>query len=112
MKLELKIFAPNEATDSGWEYIGSVNSADGAPVTLKPGSNGSTAGLVSEISAYDVKKFPSGDPATVSDGHDFVIGLALFYLQNRNEAVLFADGESISWSDAQERLYPASTERK
>ena len=112
MILELKVYSPNDALDSGYEYIGSVRSRDGQTAELLPGATGSTAGIVNEVNGYEVKRFSDGTVIGLDAGHDFVIGLALFYVNNRKEAVLFADGESISWAVAEERLHPGSMEKE
>jgi hypothetical protein len=104
MELELRVYRLNSATDSGYEFLGGVKSSDKAPVTLLPGASGGTAAITQEINGYDVKKFPGGEPASLNDGHEFVIGLTLFYVNNRDEAVLFADGKPINWRDAYERI--------
>lgn len=104
MELELRVYRINQSTDSGYEFLGGVKSQDNAPATTIPGATGSTAAIVQEINGYDVKKFPDGEPASLNDGHQFVIGLALFYVNNRDEAVLFADGKQIQWRDAYERV--------
>lgn len=112
MILELKVYFPNPALDTEYEYIGSVRSKDSGAAELLPGATGSKAAITSEVNGYQVRRFADGAVIGLNDGHDFVIGLALFYVNSRSEAVLFADGESISWAVAQERLHPGSVERE
>ncbi|CAB4199285.1 hypothetical protein UFOVP1336_25 [uncultured Caudovirales phage] len=106
MKVELKIYHDNRNTDFGREYMGSVVSVDGEPAKLFAGASGSLIQIMSILSDFEVKKVTDGSMVTLLDGHDYLIGVALFYLHSRAEAAIFMDDRPTTLGDVIDHVHP------